>query len=147
MGELALGLRLLGWGKAALAWLKTLPWYVIALAVCVAVILWQHRTTTHQARELDQLQTDVAGWKKAHAADVGTNLKLIGELSRQNKAVDALKAQADALAQEAAQARQEAALAAVKRDKAIQLLKDAQAVPLKDDCRAPDAHSQVKELL
>ena len=47
-----LGLTLLGWGKGALDWLKTLPWYVLALAACAGVIFWQHRTERHldQAR-------------------------------------------------------------------------------------------------
>ena len=35
-------LSLLGWGKIALAWIAKLPWYVLALAGCAAVILWQH---------------------------------------------------------------------------------------------------------
>lgn len=147
MGELALGLRLLGWGKALLAWLKGLPWYVLALLACAGAIAWQHRTIGHKDAELEQLGKDLAGWKRAHEADVATNLTLMGNLSRQNKAVDALKAQADALAQEAARARQAAAQAAEKRNQALQLLKAAQAQPLKDDCKAPDAHNQVMGLL
>ena len=147
MGEVLFLAKLAGWGKAALAWLKTLPWYMIALAVCLAVIAWDQHAKGKLSAELKQAYTDLAGWKRAHDADVAANLKLMAALSRQNAAVDALKAQADALAQEAAQARQEAALAAVKRDKALQLLKAAQAEPIKDDCGAPDAHNQVRGLL
>lgn len=147
MGELALGLRLLGWGKALLGWLKSLPWYVLALAAALGLLAWEHRTVAKLRGELTQAYDDLAGWKRAHDADVASNLKLLAELSRQNKAVDALKAQADALAQEAARARQAALQAAEKRNQALQLLKAAQAEPLKDDCKAPEAHDKVRGLL
>lgn len=147
MGELWIVAKLLGWGRAALEWLKTLPWYVLALAVCVAVILWQHRTNTHQAKELDQAYLDLAGWKKAHQVDVASMATMRAAVVAQGKAVDDFKRQADLARQEAEEARQEAARAAVKRNQALQLLRDAQAQPIKDDCRAPDAHDQVRGLL
>ena len=58
------------------------------LTVDGAPVIGAGRAMTAQAAR------DLAGWKKAHDADVATNLKLMGELSRQNAAVEALKAQA-----------------------------------------------------
>lgn len=147
MGELWIVAKLLGWGKAVLEWAKSLPWYVLALAAALGLLAWQHRTVGKLQAQLTQAYDDLAGWKRAHEADVATNLTLLASLSRQNKAVDDLKAQADALAQEAARARQAAAVAAEKRNQALQLLKAAQAEPLKDDCDAPEAHNQVRGLL
>lgn len=64
---LTISLKLLSLGNVALAWLKTLPWYVMALAACVAVIAWQHHAETRKDARIAALSATAAQMNAAQA--------------------------------------------------------------------------------
>ena len=64
---LTIALKLLSIGSTALAWLKTLPWYVMALAACVAVIAWQHHAETRKDARIAALSATAAQMNAAQA--------------------------------------------------------------------------------
>ena len=64
---LSLAASLLGWGRAAFAWLAKLPWYVLALAACVGVILWQHGAETRKDARIAYLSATLDQVKVAQA--------------------------------------------------------------------------------
>ena len=64
---LSLAASLLGWGKIALAWVKALPWYVLALAGCAAVILWQHHAEVRKEARIASLNATLDQVKVAQA--------------------------------------------------------------------------------
>ena len=64
---LTIGLKLLSLGNTALAWLKTLPWYVMALAACVGVIAWQHHAETRKDARIAALSATLDQVKVAQA--------------------------------------------------------------------------------
>ena len=150
----AFGLKLLGWGKALLSWVQSLPWYVIALAVCVVVILVERHewtsaeaTVAKQSAQLAQDRKDIAGYQHDFQTDATSIKELEGDVAAQNAAVDGYKAQTAAAQQSAALARAQAAQAAQAaqgRVAAIAKLKAAQSRPVINDCPAPAAHNDTK---
>jgi len=147
----SIGLKLLGWGKALLSWVQSLPWYVIALAVCAVVILVERHEWTSaeaivakQSAQLAQDRKDIAGYQHDLQTDATSIKELEGDVAAQNAAVDSYKAQTTAAQQSAALARAQAAQAAQGRVAAINELKAAQSRPVINDCPAPAAHNDTK---
>ena len=56
---------LLGYARIGLAWIKALPWYVLALAGCAVVIVWQHHAETSLRDENKALNATLAQVKDA----------------------------------------------------------------------------------
>jgi hypothetical protein len=146
-----LGLKLLGWGGQLLKWLQTLPWYVLALAACVVVILIERHewasadaTAATQAAQLAKDRTELGGYRADLATDAQSIKTLESTVAAQNAAVDGYKAQSTAAQQAAALARAQAAQAAQGRAAAIAELKAAQARPVLNDCPAPTAHNDTR---
>ena len=139
--------KFLGWGKAALDWLKSLPWYAIALAVLAGVVFWQRHTIATKDARLAQDAKDLAGWSAAHRVDVASIATLQATVADQNKTVDNFKAQASQAQAQAAQARAAAAKAATQRNQAVDLLRRAQAQAIPNDVDAPEAHNQARSQL
>jgi len=142
MGEIWLAAKLLGWGKTALEWLRSLPWYVFALLVCAIVIFWQGHELGARDKRLAQAAEDAKGWSAAHTADLATIGTLRAQIGAQNKAVDGFKKASDAAAQRAAEAKAQAARDAASRARAIAALRAAPAPVV--DCPAPAAHNAVR---
>ena len=64
---LSLAESLLGWGKIALAWLAKLPWYVLALGVCVVALVWQHSAEVRKDARIASLSATLDQVKVAQA--------------------------------------------------------------------------------
>ena len=147
----SIGLRLLGWGSSLLTWLRSLPWYVLALIACLLIIVVERHewtsaeaTVAKQAKELATDRADLAGYQHDLVTDGNSIKELESDVSAQNAAVDQYKAAASAAQQSAALARAQADTAAQGRAAAIAELKAAQTKPVADDCAAPSAHDDVK---
>ena len=58
---------LLAWGHSVISWIKTLPWYVMALAACGLVIVWQHGAETRKDARIASLSATLDQVKVAQA--------------------------------------------------------------------------------
>jgi hypothetical protein len=139
-----LGFKLLGWGGQLLKWLQTLPWYVLALAACVVVILLERHEWTSADATVATQAAQLVKDREDLATDAKSIKTLEGTVAAQNAAVDGYEAQSTAAQQAAALARAQAAQAARGRAAAIAELKAAQARPELNDCPAPTAHNDAR---
>ena len=141
-----------GLGKAlaaALAWLRTIPWYVLVIAALVITLglvqLSKGRDIAAGDARLAHDQGLFATWRQVESTNMATIRQYQAVTLEQNQALQTYAGRMAELTRLADKARAAAAQAAVGRDRAIALLHAAPAV--QNDCKAPPVHDQVRSQL
>lgn len=83
---LTLAASLMGWGRSAFAWIKTLPWYVLALAACAMMIVWQHHGEVSKDARIAALNATLAQVKEAQAQATAIAQQALRHQEAQSKA-------------------------------------------------------------
>lgn len=128
---------LLGAGK----FLASVPWYVWALVLLAAAVVWEHHEVTAARATVATLGHNIVVWRDANSTNARSVHVLLGAVTAGNAAVSLYAASMAKSAHLAAGYKAAAAKVAAGRAKASAIL--AAAPPIANDCAVPAAHALV----